>query len=221
MIRTVRVVLAEDHTLVRAGIRSLLAELPWVEVIGEAADGREAIRLVSELGPHIVLMDITMSGLNGLDATERITREHPGIRVIVLSMHANEEYVRRALLVGAAGYVLKDAEKAELELALKSVARGGTYLSPSVSRPGSADYSSRAVTPGSGRNSLDRLTTRQREILQLVAEGHSTKDIARRLALSIKTVETHRAQLMARLDIHDIAGLVRYAIRAGIASSEA
>jgi DNA-binding NarL/FixJ family response regulator len=214
--KAIRVVLAEDHTLVRAGIRSLLAELSWVEVVGEAADGRETIRLVSEVRPQVVLMDITMAGLNGLDATERIVREFPDTRVIILSMHANEEYVRRALLVGAAGYVLKDAEKAELELALKSVARGGTYLSPSVSRPLVSDYTERA-----GRQSLERLTARQREILQLIAEGNSTKDIARDLGLSIKTVETHRAQLMARLDIHDIAGLVRYAIRAGIASSEA
>jgi DNA-binding NarL/FixJ family response regulator len=182
-------VLAEDHTLVRAGIRSLLAELPWVEVVGEASDGREGVRLTAELKPQIVLMDITMSGLN--------------------------EYVRRALLVGAAGYVLKDAEKSELELALKSVSKGGTYLSPSVSRPLISDYTERV-----GRHSLERLTARQREILQLIAEGNSTKDIAHGLGLSIKTVETHRAQLMARLDIHDIAGLVRYAIRAGIASSE-
>ena len=216
MNKAIRVLLAEDHTLVRAGIRSLLAELSWVEVVGEAADGRETVRLVSEVRPQVVLMDITMAGLNGLDATERIVREFPDTRVIILSMHANEEYVRRALLVGAAGYVLKDAEKAELELALKSVARGGTYLSPSVSRPLVSDYTERA-----GRQSLERLTARQREILQLIAEGNSTKDIARDLGLSIKTVETHRAQLMARLDIHDIAGLVRYAIRAGIASSEA
>ena len=216
MNRAVRIVLAEDHTLVRAGIRSLLAELPWVEVVGEASDGREALRLVAELVPQVVLMDITMTGLNGLDATERITRDHPQVRVIILSMHANEEYVRRALLVGAAGYVLKDAEKAELELALKSVSRGGTYLSPSVSRPLISDYTERT-----GKHSLEKLTARQREILQLIAEGNSTKEIARGLNLSIKTVETHRAQLMARLDIHDIAGLVRYAIRAGIASSEA
>jgi DNA-binding NarL/FixJ family response regulator len=216
MTKPIRVVLVEDHTLVRAGIRSLLAELPWVEVVGEAADGREALRLVAELVPQVVLMDITMAGLNGLDATERIARDNPEVRVIILSMHANEEYVRRALLVGAAGYVIKDAEKAELELALKSVSRGGTYLSPSVSRPLITDYTDRV-----GKHSLEKLTARQREILQLIAEGHSTKEIARGLNLSIKTVETHRAQLMARLDIHDIAGLVRYAIRAGIASSEA
>ncbi|MBI4499842.1 MAG: response regulator transcription factor [Gemmatimonadetes bacterium] len=216
MTQAMKVLLAEDHTLVRAGIRSLLAELPWVQVVGEASDGREALRQVAELQPDLVLMDITMAGLNGLDATERIAQDHPSVRVIILSMHASEEYVRRALIVGAAGYVLKDAEKEELELALKSVARGGTYLSPQVSRPVISDYTERT-----SRHSLERLTARQREILQLIAEGNSTKDIAQNLGLSVKTVETHRAQLMARLDIHDIAGLVRYAIRAGIASSDA
>lgn len=213
--KTVRVLLAEDHTLVRAGLRSLLAELPWVHVVGEAADGREALRMVAEHKPHVVLMDITMSDLNGLEATARIARKHPGSRVIILSMHSNEEYVRRALSVGAAAYVLKDAERAELELALKSVARGGSYLSPAVSRPVVADYAERA-----SRDPVARLTPRQREILQLIAEGYSTKEIATKLTLSAKTIETHRAQLMSRLDIHDVAGLVRYAIRAGVASSE-
>lgn len=213
--KTIRVLIAEDHTLVRAGLRSLLGELPWVDVVGEAADGREALRLVAELKPHVVLMDITMSDLNGLEATARLTRHHPNIRVIILSMHSNEEYVRRALGVGAAGYVLKDAERAELELALKSVARGGSYLSPAVSRPVITDYAERA-----SRDPVGRLTPRQREILQLIAEGHSTREIAAKLDLSAKTIETHRAQLMSRLDIHDVAGLVRYAIRAGVASSE-
>jgi DNA-binding NarL/FixJ family response regulator len=213
--KTIRVVIAEDHTLVRAGLRSLLGELSWVNVVGEAADGREALRLVAEHKPHVVLMDITMSDLNGLEATARLTRQHPATRVIILSMHSNEEYVRRALGVGAAGYVLKDAERAELELALKSVARGGSYLSPAVSRPVITDYAERA-----SRDPVGRLTPRQREILQLIAEGYSTREIAVKLDLSAKTIETHRAQLMSRLDIHDVAGLVRYAIRAGVASSE-
>jgi DNA-binding NarL/FixJ family response regulator len=213
--KTVRVLLAEDHTLVRAGLRSLLAELPWVDVVAEAADGREALRMVGEHKPHVVLMDITMADLNGLEATTRIARKHPATRVIILSMHSNEEYVRRALSVGAAGYVLKDAERTELELALKSVSRGGSYLSPAVSRPVITDYAERA-----SRDPVGRLTPRQREILQLIAEGYSTKEIAAKLALSAKTIETHRAQLMSRLDIHDVAGLVRYAIRAGVASSE-
>ena len=213
--KTIRVLLAEDHTLVRAGLRSLLAELPWVDVVGEAADGREALRLVAEHKPHVVLMDITMSDLNGLEATARIVRRHPATRVIILSMHSNEEYVRRALGVGAAGYVLKDAERAELELALKSVARGGSYLSPAVSRPVITDYAERA-----SHDPMGQLTPRQREILQLIAEGYKTREMATKLSLSAKTVETHRAQLMERLDIHDVAGLVRYAIRAGVASSE-
>lgn len=213
--KTIKVLLAEDHTLVRAGLRSLLAELPWVDVVAEASDGREALRLVAAHKPHVVLMDITMADLNGLEATARITRQHPAVKVIILSMHSNEEYVRRALGVGAAGYVLKDSERAELELALKSVARGGSYLSPAVSRPVITDYAERA-----SRDPIGRLTPRQREILQLIAEGYSTKEIAAKLSLSAKTIETHRAQLMSRLDIHDVAGLVRYAIRAGVASSE-
>lgn len=215
MIKTIRLVIAEDHTLVRAGLRSLLGELPWVDVVGEAADGREALRLVAETKPHVVLMDITMSDLNGLEATARLTRQHPATRVIILSMHSNEEYVRRALGVGAAGYMLKDSERSELELALKSVARGGSYLSPAVSRPVITDYAERA-----SRDPVGRLTPRQREILQLIAEGYSTREIAAKLDLSAKTIETHRAQLMSRLDIHDVAGLVRYAIRAGVASAE-
>lgn len=213
--KTIKVLIAEDHTLVRAGLRSLLGELSWVDVVGEAANGREALRLVAEHKPHVVLMDITMSDLNGLEATARLTRHHPNTRVIILSMHSNEEYVRRALGVGAAGYMLKDAERAELELALKSVARGESYLSPAVSRPVITDYAERA-----SRDPVGRLTPRQREILQLIAEGHSTREIAAKLDLSAKTIETHRAQLMSRLDIHDVAGLVRYAIRAGVASSE-
>jgi len=213
--KTIKVLLAEDHTLVRAGLRSLLAELPWVDVVAEASDGREALRLVAAHKPHVVLMDITMADLNGLEATARITRQHPAVKVIILSMHSNEEYVRRALGVGAVGYVLKDSERAELELALKSVARGGSYLSPAVSRPVITDYAERA-----SRDPIGRLTPRQREILQLIAEGYSTKEIAAKLSLSAKTIETHRAQLMSRLDIHDVAGLVRYAIRAGVASSE-
>ncbi len=213
--KPIRVLLAEDHALVRAGLRSLLAELSWVEVVGEAADGREALRLAAVHKPHVVLMDVTMPDLNGLEATTRLTRQFPAVRVIILSMHANEAYVRRALGAGAAGYVLKDAERAELELALKSVARGGSYLSPAVSRPVISDYAERA-----SQDPIARLTPRQREILQLIAEGSSTKEIAVKLGLSAKTVETHRAQLMSRLQIQNVAGLVRYAIRAGVASAE-
>ena len=216
-----RVLLAEDHALVRAGIRALLQNLTGVQVVAEASDGREALRLVKTYQPDVVLMDIAMAGLNGLEATARVTKEFPAVRVIILSMHSTEEYVAQALRAGAAGYLLKDAAAAELELAVTSVARGETYLSPAVSKHVIADYLRRA---GGGAARGDEgtpsptalLTPRQREILQLIAEGHSTKEIAALLHLSVKTVETHRMQLMARLDVHEVAGLVRYAIRVGL-----
>lgn len=210
---TIRILLAEDHTIVRAGIRALLENLDGMSVVAEAGDGREALRLVEQLEPDIVLMDIAMAGLNGLEATDRITKEYPDVRVIILSMHASEEYVLQALRAGAVGYILKDAGTAELEIAIRAVARDETYLSPSVSKHVVADYVRRV---GSESTSLERLTRRQREILQLIAEGHSTQEIAQMLSISVKTVETHRSQLMERLDIHDVASLVRYAIRMGL-----
>ena len=214
----VRVLLADDHALMRAGIRSLLGTLRGVEVVGEARDGQEALRLVETLRPHVVLMDIAMPGLNGLEATARIVRDHPETRVIILSMHVSEEYAARALRAGGAGYLPKDADLRELELAIQAVARGETYLSPAVSTHVVADYRRRlAEAP----DVLARLTLRQREVLQLLAEGHSTKDVAFRLGVSIKTVETHRAQIMDRLDIHDLAGLVRFAVRMGLVSPDA
>ncbi|HEV8711882.1 MAG TPA: response regulator transcription factor [Candidatus Binatia bacterium] len=216
-----RVLLAEDHALVRAGIRALLQNLTGVQVVGEASDGREALRLINTYQPDVVLMDIAMAGLNGLEATARVTKEFPTVRVIILSMHSTEEYVAQALRAGAAGYLLKDAAAAELELAVTSVARGETYLSPAVSKHVIADYLRRAggveTSAAEGTSSPSALLTpRQREILQLIAEGHSTKEIAAILHLSVKTIETHRMQLMARLDVHDVAGLVRYAIRIGL-----
>jgi DNA-binding NarL/FixJ family response regulator len=214
----IRVLLTEDHTIVRAGIRALLENLEGVEVVGEAGDGREALRLVEIHQPDIVLMDIAMSGLNGLEATMRMSKEFPDVRVIILSMHASEEYVLQALRAGASGYLLKDAGTAELELAIRSVGRDETYLSPAVSKHVVADYVRRV---GGEPSSLERLTRRQREILQLVAEGQSTQEIAQMLSISVKTVESHRAQLMERLDIHDVAGLVRYAIRVGLVTPNA
>jgi DNA-binding NarL/FixJ family response regulator len=220
----VRVLLADDHHLVRAGIRALLSSLATVEVVGEASDGREALRLIEAHQPDVVCMDIGMAGMNGLEATARITRDYPKVRVIILSMHATEEYVLQALRAGAAGYLLKDAGLGELELAIKSVSRGETYLSPAVSKHVIDEYV-RSTGAGSRRadgdsTPFDRLTPRQREILQLIAEGHTMHDIARILTISLKTVETHRAQLMDRLDIHDVPGLVRYAIRMGLVSSD-
>jgi DNA-binding NarL/FixJ family response regulator len=213
----VRIVLVDNHTLVRAGIRSLLEQLPGVEVVGEAADGREALALVDERTPDIVFMDIAMEGMNGLEATRRIVKSFPRVRVIMLSIHSNEEYVSQALRAGASGYMLKDAAPAELEIAINAVGGGATYLSPAVSRRVVDDYLRRM---GEDATPAEMLTPRQREVLQLIAEGCSTKDIARRLDLGIKTVETHRMQLMDRLGIHDIAGLVRYAIRSGLVSPE-
>lgn len=219
----VRVLLAEDHKLVRAGIRALLQTLPGVEVVAEAGDGREALRLAEAHRPDIVFMDIAMSGMNGLEATTRIARDLPGTRVIILSMHASEEYVLQALRAGASGYLLKDAGTAELELAVTAVARGETYLSPAISKHVIDDYM-RRVSGGQAdafsNNPFNKLTPRQREILQLIAEGHTMQDIARILSISLKTVETHRAQLMERLGIYDVPGLVRYAIRIGLVSSE-
>ena len=214
----VRVVLADDHALVRAGFRSLLQAIPGVEVVGEAGDGHEAVQLVERLRPRLVLMDIAMPSLNGLEATRRITQAHPKIGVIVLSMHASEEYAVHALRAGASGYLLKDAGLAELELALHAVARGEKYLSPAMSKHVIEDYKrGLAESP----DSLTRLTPRQREVLQLIAEGRTTKEIAVKLGLSVKTAETHRTKLMERLDIHDVAGLVRFAIRAGVIASQA
>ena len=210
---SMRVVLADDHTLFRAGLRALLEQLPDVQVVAEARDGREAVHMVETHHPDLVLMDIAMPGLNGLEATRRLVKAFPAIRVLILSMHKSEEYVWQALRAGAVGYLLKDAELAELALALTAVTRGETYLSPPISKHLIREYVQRV---GGEETTLERLTPRQREILQLIAEGYTTKAIAQRLGLGVKTVETHRSQMMERLGIHDIAGLVRYAIRMGI-----
>ena len=215
--KPIRLLMADDHTLVRAGMRTLLQTLPDVEVVAEASDGREALKLIEQHRPDVVLMDISMPQLNGLEATARVAKEFPQTRVIILSMHASEEYVLQALKAGAVGYLLKESDIAELELAIKSVARGESYLSPAVSKHVISDYVRRT---GSETTSLELLTPRQREVLQLIAEGRSTKEIARILNVSVKTVETHRMQLMERLDIHDVAGLVRYALRVGLAADK-
>ncbi|MEX5216291.1 MAG: response regulator transcription factor [Nitrospira sp.] len=213
----VRVLLVEDHTLVRAGFRALLEKLEGVQVIGEVSNGRDALKVSKELQPDVVLMDIAMPEMNGLQATARIRQECPNTKILMLSMYTNEEYLKEALRAGAAGYLLKDADRTELELAIKTVWRGDTYLTPAVAKFTVNAYC-RKDDPDPGP--LGRLTGRQREILQLIAEGCSTKQIAQRLDLSVKTVETHRAQLMDRLEIHDIPGLVRLAIRTGLVRPE-
>ena len=211
-----RVLLADDHALVRAGMRSLLRDIEGVEVVGEAADGAQALALAERERPDVVLLDIAMKGMNGLEAAARFRELHPGIKVIILSMHASEEYVLQALRAGVVGYLIKDSATAELELALRSVVRGETYLSPAISRQVVEGYVQR-VGAGTGE---DPLTPRQREVLKRIAEGRSTKEIAFDLGLSVKTVETHRAQIMERVGIRDVAGLVRYAMRTGLVPPE-
>jgi DNA-binding NarL/FixJ family response regulator len=194
-----------------------------VQVIAEADDGRKALQLVSDHQPDIVFMDVAMPGLNGLEAASQLAEAYPQVRVVMLSMHANEEYVLRALRAGAAGYLLKDSGPQELELAVAAVTRGETYLSPPISRL-VTDYIRRTGDTADAKDiettSLERLTPRQREVLQLIAEGHSTKEAAHILGISIKTAETHRTRLMEQLDIRDITGLVRYAIRVGLVTTD-
>jgi DNA-binding NarL/FixJ family response regulator len=214
---SIRVVLADDHTLFRAGIRSLLNELASIQVVGEASNGHAALQLIEAHHPDIALLDIGMPELSGLEVAARLAAAATPVRVIILSMHANEEYVLRALQAGAAGYMLKDADSSELSLAIKAAMRGEIYLSPAISRQIVAGYVQRT---GAGDDPLGRLSARQRETLRLIAEGRSTQEIAAQLQLSVKTVEKHRAQLMERLEIYDIAGLVRYAIRVRLISSD-
>lgn len=214
---TIRVVLADDHPVVRAGIRAMLERIEGIAILGEASNGREALALVEKHQPQLLLSDIAMPELNGLELTARIVKSHPGVRVIILSMHATEEYVWQALRAGAAGYLLKDTDAAEIELAVKEVAAGRSYLTPTVSKQVVENYLQRL---GPDAKSTDILTPRQREILQAIAEGKTTKEMARVFGISVKTVETHRAQLMERLNIHDVPGLVRYAMRTGMVPPE-
>jgi DNA-binding NarL/FixJ family response regulator len=218
--KAIKVILVDDHSLVRAGIRSLILNIPGVEVIGEADNGRDAIKLIDDLNPDLVLLDIAMPELNGLEVVARISKEYSDTKVIILSMHTNEEYVVQALRSGSSGYLLKDAAPNELEIAVNAVMKGETYLSPAISKHVVDNYLRRIsnISPDKDLSPdiFTQLTSRQREILQLIAEGNSTKEIANKLNVSVKTVETHRMQLMDRIGIHDVAGLVRYAIRVGI-----
>jgi DNA-binding NarL/FixJ family response regulator len=211
----IRILLVDDHRLVRAGIRSLLQTIGGVEVVAEAGDGREGLRLIEAHRPDVVLMDIMMPGLNGLDAAARVARVCPRARVVMLSMNTGEDSVLQTLRAGAVGYLVKTADPAELELAIRAVVRGETFLSSAISRHVVATCLGRLDRE---RTSLERLAPRQREVLQLIAEGHSTKEIARELGISVKTAEVYRAELMKELDIHDIAGLTRYAVRMGVVS---
>jgi DNA-binding NarL/FixJ family response regulator len=209
----IRVILADDHALVRQGIRSLLDKLDDIEVVGEVNNGREALELSRTSQPDIVLMDITMPDLNGLEALNRMKKACPTTRVIMLSVHGGEEYFQQALDSGAAGYLLKDADQMELELAIRTVVRGDIYLSPAVAKYTLDAY--REKKEGD-QGPLACLSSRHKEILQLIAEGYANKEIAQRLDLSPRTVEAHRAELMERLNIRDVPGLVKIALRAGL-----
>ena len=213
---TVDILLVEDHTLVRAGMRALLGTIPCVDTVAESSNGREALEVLQTLSVDIVLLDIAMPEMNGLQALTQIRQRHPQIRVLMLSMFANEEYALHTMRNGAAGYLLKDAGKVELQLAIEAVAQGQTYLSPVVAH----HLSTYMQRPDQARTASpperEVLTTRQHEILRLIAQGRSAQQIAHELGISSKTVDTHRAQLMQRLDIHEIAGLVRYAVRMGV-----
>lgn len=212
-----RILLADDHDLLRAGIRALLEALPGVEEVAEASNGREALERIATTCPDLVFMDISMPELNGLEVLTQVTKRFPETRVVILTMHANEEYALTAMRRGAAGYLLKNAKPSELQLAIEAVLRGEFYLCPKIAQS-LDDYLCRSGQ--SGNDPLAQLTPRQREVLQLLAEGQSTKEIAATLKISGKTVEMHRVHLMERLQIHDLAGLVRYAIRIGLVDSE-
>lgn len=207
-----RVILADDHKLVRAGFRAMLKTLPDVEVVAETENGRVALELIRKHNPDIALLDITMPGLTGLEVAARVSAEMPKVRVIILSMHTADEYIVQAIRAGIAGYLLKNAEPMELELAIRSALDGDIYMSPGVSKRVIHEFARKT----NFTTTMDLLSPRQREILQLLAEGNTNKEIATLLNLSIKTVETHRKELMERLGLHDVAGLVRYAIRMGI-----
>jgi two-component system, NarL family, response regulator NreC len=214
-VKDIGVLLAEDHAIVRKGLRSLLDDETGITVVGEAADGRDAVDKAQQLGPDIVLMDIMMPSLNGLEATRQIVRRCPGVKVVVLTMHTNEEYVLQILRAGASGYVVKQAAPEELIAAIWAVHGGDSFLSPAVSRKVIDEYIRQ--TEGAGlADSFEQLTDREREVLQLIAEGGSTREIADTLHLSVKTVETHRSHLMQKVDARSTSDLTRYAIRKGV-----
>jgi DNA-binding NarL/FixJ family response regulator len=216
--KPIRILLADDHALLRAGLRALLEKIPDIEIVAEANDGRQALRLIEEHRPDVVLMDIMMQELNGLDATARAANKFPKTRVVILSMSAGREFVLQALQAGAAGYLLKNVTPEELEMAIRAAARGDIHLCSAISRhviEGCLAWGKQTAV------SQKQLTPRQREVLQLIAEGNTTKAVAKKLGISVKTAESYRAELMEVLGIHDVAGLTRYAIRTGMINPDA
>jgi two-component system response regulator NreC len=217
--KKISLLLAEDHTIVRQGLQALLKQSDHIEVIGQAEDGQEAVRKTDELRPDVVLMDISMPILNGIEATRQIKKQHPETKVLILSMHPNEEYIYAALNAGASGYILKQDAHLDLMAAIEVVAKDEVFLSPSVSTKVVKDYLHKAseLAPA---DKLEKLTSRERQILQLIAEGKTNKQIAGMFFISVKTVETHKGNLKEKLGVRTIADLVKYAVRKGIVSPE-
>lgn len=208
--KKIRVLVADDHTIVRKGLCALLNSEPNIEVVGEAEDGREAVERIGKIKPDVVLMDISMPSLNGFEATRQIRKGHPGIRILVLTMHTNEEYIFEILQAGASGYVLKKSAPSDLVSAINAVYQGSAFLSPPVAEKVIERLKGMTVD---NETKKVKLTEREREVLQLIAEGCTNKEIAKRLFISVKTVESHRTHLMEKLDIHHAAGLTKYAIQ--------
>jgi DNA-binding NarL/FixJ family response regulator len=212
-----RILLVEDHVVVRQGLKALLSGEDDIQVVGEADNGREALQYVAELQPDVVLMDISMPGLNGIEATRQIRQNYSGVKVVILSMHSNEEYVFQVLRAGASGYVLKQSDSSEVLTAIRAALAGGSFLSPPISRAVIDDYVRRAESRGRAKH-MDVLTSREREVLQLLAEGLSNQEIAEQLSISVKTVETHRSNMMKKLGVDSKTELVKYALRKGWAT---
>lgn len=210
-----RILIVEDHTLLRAGLRALLSQDPDIEIVGEADNGRDAMRSIGSLSPHLVLMDLTMPGTNGIEAIAEIKRRYPEVYVLVLTIHKTDEYIHESLKAGANGYILKDATQDELRIAIRSVLAGKTYLTPDISEKVINGYLGGGKSTG-GTTAWESLTHRERQVLKLVAEGHSNKYIAEYLCLSVKTVEKHRSNLMKKLDLHNASTLTSFAIEKGL-----
>jgi DNA-binding NarL/FixJ family response regulator len=214
----VRVLLVDDHRLLREGLRRILEATSGIEVVGEAEDGRGALAAVAEARPDVVVMDVGMAGMNGIDATQRLVKEHPGLRVVALSMHADKRYVRNMIRAGAAAYVLKESASEDLLRAVRAAARGEHYLSPQVTGCLLETWGSDA--PTGLASAYELLGAREREVLKLLAEGLTSKEIAARLALSTKTVETHRRNITQKVGLHSVAELTKYAVREGLTELE-
>jgi DNA-binding NarL/FixJ family response regulator len=214
MART-KVLIADDHAIVREGVRMILAKEPDIEVVGEAEDGQQALDLVEQHRPNVVIMDLSMPGMGGIEATKKVKEQHPRVNVLALTMHEDESYVFQLLRAGASGYVLKRAAARDLVQAVRAAAKGEAFLYPSVARKVVEDYLKR-VEAGEERERYDGLTEREREILTLIAQGLGNQQIAQKLYISIKTVQTHRAHVLEKLGLHDRTELVRYAIRKGL-----